>query len=187
MTLDAAQFADTLRLLLPGFVLTKTFYQFGLRTKRSDGQWVLWSILAAAPVAFTGALLVPLPNATALVIDIPVAIALGALLGVAWQLAAQRWPALRADGATRAWDELFQGESHWIEVTLKGDLGTYSGYALSVASSVDTDDLDLLIGQPVLVEGGSLVPIPGVESLLVRREDIGRIIVHERQPAHPAT
>ena len=94
MTITAAQFADTLRFLLPGFVLTKTFYQLGLRTKRSDAQWVLWSILAAAPVAYIGDSLVPLPGAAALLIELPVAVALGALAAAAWGLACRRWPAL---------------------------------------------------------------------------------------------
>jgi uncharacterized protein DUF6338 len=45
--------ADTLRLLIPGFVALKLFYLFGLKTKRSDLEWTLWSVLVAAPLAAT--------------------------------------------------------------------------------------------------------------------------------------
>ena len=54
MVVTAPQVVDTLRLLVPGFVLLKAFYIVGLRTKRSDAQWVIWSILAAVPVNAVG-------------------------------------------------------------------------------------------------------------------------------------
>jgi hypothetical protein len=178
VTITAQQFADTLRLLLPGFVAAKTFYALGLQTKRSDAQWVLWSILAAAPVAYLGDFLVPLPGAASLVVQVPLAVALGAWLAVGWLLLSRRWPWLLADQAIRAWDELFTGPSRWIEVTLKNGVGTYLGYAGAAASSVVTDDLDLLLLKPALVQDSQAVDLPGVESILVRREDIALIVVH---------
>lgn len=178
MTITAGQFADTLRFLLPGFIAAKTLYALGVQTKRSDAQWALWSVLLAAPILYVGDALVPLAGAAALVIDIPVAIALGALLALAWRLASARWPLARAGASIHAWDELFTGEPRWIEITLKDGCGTYLGYASSVASSVETDDLDILLASPETVEDGVATPIAGVESVLMRRADIARILVH---------
>ena len=64
-------------------------------------------------------------------------------------------------------------------MTLKNDKGVYSGYAVSVASSIVTDDLDLLLGNPMVVQEGQLVPMPDIESVLIRREDILSIVVHQ--------
>jgi hypothetical protein len=49
--ITAEQVADTLALLIPGFVALKIFYWFGQRTKRADWEWVLWSVLVSAPIA----------------------------------------------------------------------------------------------------------------------------------------
>ena len=50
--ISAVQVADTLALLVPGFVALKIFYWFGQRTKRADWEWALWSILIAAPIGY---------------------------------------------------------------------------------------------------------------------------------------
>ena len=55
--ISAEQVADTLRLLVPGFVALKVFYWFGLRTKRADWEWTLWAILISSPIALAAAVI----------------------------------------------------------------------------------------------------------------------------------
>ena len=76
--IDAQQVADTLRLLIPGFVALKVFYWFGQRTKRADWEWALWSVLVAAPIAaaanwLAGLFGSPSSSLTKLVVDCGIA------------------------------------------------------------------------------------------------------------------
>src|SRR6266851_7885945 len=92
MLVSAQQVVDTLALLVPGFVLIKVFYFFGLQTKRSDAQWVIWSILASAPIAsLASALTRGSGSLTTLAVSLLFAVTGGVLLSAAWgQLAARR-------------------------------------------------------------------------------------------------
>jgi hypothetical protein len=49
--ISADEVADTLRLLIPGFVALKLFYWFAQRSKRPDWEWTLWAVLVSAPIA----------------------------------------------------------------------------------------------------------------------------------------
>jgi len=180
MTIGASDFADTLRLLLPGFVCMKVFYWLGLRTKRSDAQWVLWSILAAGLVSVVAAQLSGNQADDNLLLAFVVAVSLGLLLAGVWQVASARWPGLAMDQAIRSWDVVFmRSPAHWTEVITK-EHGTFLGQASSAATSVESDDLDVLLTQPTIVNADRTeVALPGVESVLIRREDIAVIYVYK--------
>lgn len=52
MILSSDDVVTTLALLIPGFVFLSIFYWFGLRVRRTDWRWIVWSLLAAAPIAW---------------------------------------------------------------------------------------------------------------------------------------
>ncbi len=193
MLVDASQVADTLRLLVPGFVLAKTFYLFGLRTRRSDAQWVIWSILAAVPVNGIANGLVDIAGTVlhrgkdgnvVLAVAIVVAVAAGWQLGKLWHRLVQMRPEWAADAAIRAWDNIF-GRSYpeWIQVMLIDKVTVYSGKPRYAARSVQTDDLDLYLLEPALLVQGRQVELPGVEGVLVPRSQISAIMVFKPQAA----
>jgi hypothetical protein len=166
----------------------KTFYQFGLQTKRSDAQWAIWSILAAAIVN-------ELANQTistlrpawdnAFVTAFAIAIGAGLALSFVWRKWWSRAPQLAGAGAIRAWDAIFVslGErSRWVQVqTLHS--GVISGRTLYAAKSVDTDDLDLYVVEPKLVQDDKFVDLPGVEGLLIQRSEIASLAVFAAKPS----
>jgi hypothetical protein len=193
MLVDASHVADTLRLLVPGFVLAKTFYFFGLRTKRSDAQWIIWSILAAVPVNIVANGLVDVGTTilhrgkdanVVLAVAIVVAIAGGWLLAKLWVWLVERRPEWAADAAIRGWDNIF-GRTYpeWIQVMLIDKVTVYSGKPRYAARSVQTDDLDLYLLEPALLVQGREVELPGVEGVLVPRSQISAIMVFKPQAA----
>lgn len=176
---SATTFADTLKLLVPGFVFMKVFYLLGLRTKRSDAQWAVWSVLVAAVLnAFAEA---AVPSASRLWFAFFLAVVAGALLAIAWRGTATLLPALAADQSIRAWDVVLS-QRRWVQVDLL-DGRTFLGYVLQAASSVDADEhLDLYIGEPQLLSGGQATPLQGVEGLLVARDQIASIAAFPPAP-----
>jgi len=52
MLVSASDVADTIRLLVPGFVALSVFYWFGLTVKRTDWRWTVWSVVASIPIAW---------------------------------------------------------------------------------------------------------------------------------------
>jgi len=52
MTVSAEDAASTLAYLVPGFVALSIFYWFGVRIKRPDWQWLIWSLIATVPIAY---------------------------------------------------------------------------------------------------------------------------------------
>ena len=187
MLVDAGQVADTLRLLVPGFVLAKTFYLFGLRTKRSDAQWVIWSILAAVPVNAAANFLVNLAGAllrrgknadVILALALVLAITGGWLLAKLWHWLVKKRPEWAADAAIRACDNIF-GRTYpeWIQVMLVDQATVYSGKPRYAARSVQTDDLDLYLLEPALLVKGQPVELVGVEGILVPRSQISAVAV----------
>src|SRR5207248_3334110 len=136
---------DTLRFLLPGFVLVKLFYQFGVRTKRTDADWLLWGILASAPIDLIVSTWIPLPRSSAdsggirLGAALLIAVALGIAAACLWKRMLRRWPSISVSFSPRAWEQVLQ-QSRWLQVETS-DKHTFIGYAKYVAHSVDTDDL----------------------------------------------
>ncbi len=177
MLVSAAQVADTLRLLIPGFVLMKIFYQFGLPTKRTDAQWVLWSLLAAVPVNLVASAIHPASDGAQFWIAIAIAVAAGALFVLLWSRIAKRWPLLAADLKIRAWDVVLGSpKGRWLQVELT-DHRVYSGRPKHVAQSVDADDLDLYLAEPKGVVGDDYVDLPGVDGILIPRSQVSLVYV----------
>lgn len=180
MSISAADFADTLRLLVPGFIMMKTFYLFGLRTKRSDAEWLIWSVVAAAPLQFATQALWTKADASSLVVSLPLAILGGLILAVAWQRLRIWWPWIAADQTLTAWDMVFQpagaAEGRWL-VVKTSDRKTYLGWAKYVASSLQTDGVDIFLARVQELRNGRYVDIPGITGLLLARSDIASISI----------
>jgi Family of unknown function (DUF6338) len=177
MTISSSDALDTIQFLIPGFVLMKVFYFFGLRTQRSDAQWVLWSILATVPVAAIVKALMPIYAGPELPMSLAIAVAVGATLSAGWWLLARWQPELAFDAWTRAWDIVF-GSRRWIQVETV-DHQVFSGRSRFAARSVETDDLDLYLKEPRVVDtlAGTESELPGVDGILIARSQIAHIAV----------
>jgi hypothetical protein len=173
--ITAQQVTDTLALLIPGFIALKIFYVFGLQTKRSDAEWALWSILVSAPIAGVTTIVAGANN---VVVSLVLAVIIGGLLIAAWRLVAQTWPTLKAKEQIRAWDVIFGGDAPWLQVEMS-DGRVFVGQPKYVASSVDTDALDLYLVDVRQSDGTNLTPIPGIEGLLIARSDVNLIAVFQ--------
>jgi len=180
MLVTANQVADTLRLVVPGFVMMKTFYVFGLQTKRSDAQWVVWSLLAAAPVVAIAGFFHPAPDALNFVLSLLLAILGGVALSWIWKLLARIWPKVAPGASIRAWDVVFSRRAApRLQLELH-DNRVLSGWADYPARSVETDDLDLYLRDPQLIVGNSYQPMPGLEGILIPRSSIASVYVVKR-------
>jgi hypothetical protein len=102
-------------------------------------------------------------------IAVLLAVLIGAVAAIIWRRIAEVQPSWLRRMQPNAWGAYLR-DSRWL--LLKTEDGMYSGWAQSVADPVETDDLDLLLGDPEALVDGVYQPIPGVEALLVRREDI---------------
>jgi hypothetical protein len=185
MLVSADQVADTLRLLVPGFLAAKAFYLFGLRTKRSDAQWVIWSLIAAVPVTAIANFFHPDRDLFNLVLSFAIGIVGGTGLGFLWRWLIRMRPALNAEASIRAWDTILsRNPSNWIQVELLNKK-VVSGRSLYAGRSVDTDDLDLYLVEPRLVDGNNYIDMPGVEGMLINRSQIASITVLGATPTGP--
>ena len=168
MFVKAEDVADTLRLLVPGFVALKVFYVLGLRTKRSDAQWAIWSVLATVPLsALAGVIHGPNDNLR-LGWALAVAVAAGALGSLVWVKGLARWEYLRTRTAIRAWDNVLT-DPRWVQIWTK-DGKTLVGWTQTVALSTETDDLDIYIAAPSVADStGAEVALPNVDGILIAR------------------
>ena len=176
--ITAQQVTDTLALLIPGFVALKVFYVFGLQTKRSDAVWALWSILFSAPIAGLTSTVAAAGVHYSLVVSLILAVIIGGLLTLIWRLVARIWPTLKAKEQIRAWDVVFGGDAPWLQVEMS-DGKVFVGQPKYVASSVDTDALDLYLIDVRQSDGTSLTQIPGIDGLLIARSDVNLIAVFQ--------
>lgn len=177
--ITAQQVTDTLALLIPGFLALKLFYVFGLQTKRSDVEWALWSILFSAPIAGLASIVAAAGVHNNLVVSLVLAAITGGVLIIAWRIVARIWPTLNAKEQIRAWDVVFGGDdAPWLQVEM-ADGRVFVGQPKYVASSVDTDALDLYLVDPRQSDGTKLTPIPGIDGLLIARSDVNLIAVFQ--------
>lgn len=102
--ISASGVADTLRLLVPGFVALSAFYRVGLRSKRTDLQWTVWSVLLSAPIVALVSLTGVSDVNQRLAISLALALIGGLLFGWIWNTAASRFEWLQASTDIRAWD-----------------------------------------------------------------------------------
>jgi len=176
--------ADTLRLLVPGFVALKVFYLLGLRTKRSDAQWAIWSVLATVPLTALAAL-IHAPNDNArLGWALAIAVTAGALGSLLWARVLVRWEYLRTRTAIRAWDDVLT-EPCWVQIWTK-DGKTLVGWNREIALRTETDDLDIFIDNPYVVDAnGVQLALPSLRGILVARSEIHQIAVFEDDPPAP--
>jgi hypothetical protein len=177
--ITAEQAADTLRLLIPGFVALKVFYVLGLRTRRSDLEWALWSLLVAALLDGIANWLigyVPGLAGSSFVLSLLLGVALAAGGAAAWSSAVSKTPALRARSSRMAWDAVLP-DPHWVQVYTT-DATVISGKVRYVADPTETDELDLYITEPAWVDAaGNVVEMSGVDGVLIGRDAISLIQV----------
>lgn len=185
--ISASDAADTLRLLVPGFLALKIFYVFGLRTRRSDLEWTLWSVLTAALIAaLVDGVVAVVPSFA----DVRLALALvagvvtGILLSAAWTAATRYVPWARARASRMAWDVILP-EPHWVQVWTT-DSKTISGKVAYVADPIESDDLDMYIVDPAWVdENRNVLPMTGVEGILIDRSNIAFVQVLSPESPDP--
>lgn len=195
---SAADIEATLRYLIPGFIVVKVFYWVGLKTRRTDLELALWSIVAAAVVNAGLSTVAPVAGPPGgppapeelprLVLAAGVGAALGAGLGILWRLTSRRLQVVRIAAAPRVWDTVLT-EPNWLQVWTKDGEVTF-GYASRVAESVDTDDLDLYLERPervVDMTTGARVRLPQTTGLLIARSEITKVqVLGEDKPAPDA-
>ena len=180
MLVKAADVVDTLRLLIPGFVALKAYYLLGLRTKRTDAEWVLWSILFSVPVTAMASLIHSEDDNRRLAWALALAAAGGGVLGIAYTQLARRIPAVRPLTAVRAWDAAL-ARSRWMQFWLKNG-SVWLGRPEMLASSAETDDLDVYLVNVHLVDPstGQKSQLDGVEGLLISRTEMCAVAVFEK-------
>jgi hypothetical protein len=167
----------TLRFVVPGFVALKLFYVFGLRTRRTDLELTLWSVLVAAVINAFVERLTPPDVATRLALAL-VSAATGAGVAVAaWRMIVRRRPQTAAGISPRAWDAIL-GVPHWVQIwTTSGRV--IHGRPRIVSESVETDTLDLYLEEVawVDVERRQRIPMDGAAGVLVAESSIDFIQV----------
>ena len=156
------QVITTLTYVAPGFVALKVFYLLGLRIKRSDLEWTIWSLVASVGVAEV-AVRLPIADAWQVSARFLVAVALGSLMSFAWIRAIHRWPLFGSWARARAWDSLIP-QKQWLQVGLT-DGTIVSGQPRVVADSSDADQPDLYLEQVAWIRDGMAVEMPGVEGV----------------------
>jgi Family of unknown function (DUF6338) len=185
MLVTGAQVADTITYLIPGFLLLKMFYAFGLRTKRTDAQWVIWSIVASVPLNAAVSAFRISPQLISFLVTGSLAVLSGYALALCWRWLLRKRPSLRLLGSIRAWDTVLN-RPQWVQIEL--DDGTmYMGAPSEFATSSETDDLDVYIEKPRRVDGQELVELPGVEGVLLERKHIRSVWLYGEQPPDPAS
>jgi len=177
MTVSASDAEATLRFVVPGFVALKVFYVFGLKTRRTDLEWMLWSLLGAAVVDAAVGLLNPPDANVRLFVALTLALLSGGIGVAVWRAVVKRWPARRMGASRRAWDAILP-VPQWIQVWTKSET-LILGHARVVASSVECDQLDLYLEEPQWVSAptGERLPMPGVTGLLICESEVKMIQV----------
>jgi len=175
--ISAADVEVTLRYIVPGFLALKVFYFLGLKTRRTDLEWTLWSLLAAVLIdAGVGRLNPPDANVRLLIAVVTALLAGLALAGV-WYVLCRVWPSARWIGSRTSWDAILP-TAKWIQIWTQKDQ-IIIGYPRVIADSVDTDQLDLYVQEPAWVDPatGARSPMQGVAGVLIAQAEIRLIQV----------
>lgn len=168
----------------------KVFYVFGFPTRRTDAQWVIWSLLATAPlVSVTTVFLRGHFEWRTFPVELFTGLGAGALLALAWRGLARIAPVLQQELTIRAWDLL--GDYGWISVEL-ADGRRFRGWTKYLARSIDSDDADMMLADPAVEIAGAYRKLDSVEALLLKRADIKLVSIFrssrttsDPQPSRP--
>jgi hypothetical protein len=171
----------TITFLVPGFVALKWFYWFGLKTKRSDLEWTLWSLVAAALIGVVADQFWPLPaDATTVTPDrligsLILGVGLGVLLTVGWDILRALLPNIELDAGLQAWGVL--QKANWVQLRLTSG-PTIMGHPHVLSNPAQTDKQDIYLTNLKWVDHtGTYVPIEGAVGILVRQESIDYALV----------
>jgi hypothetical protein len=201
MTIGLTAAIDTLVLVLPGFVALKIFYLGGIRTRRSDIEWFIWSLLASVPLAALSVLVrdglsrmfpeelawtglgagtadTPRIGLDALFVAIQfgLAFAVGGGLVALWRRAiVRRWPSLQSGARLQAWDTAL-GTGGWVTVFTKEGRAVF-GYLGEIADSAQTDRLDLFVKCPAWYDIGSgeLTSLEPAQGIYIAHDEVAYI------------
>lgn len=169
----------TIAYLIPGFVALKVFQVVALRTRRTDLELTLWSLLASAAIR---AVVVPL-GITSPTLDLAVSLVLAVVAALVasrlWAGATRRWPRLSHAVSRQAWDAMFAVPG-WAQVWTD-DGRIVFGWPHLVAETAETDTPDLLIAEPAWVDPDTQArtPMTGVEFVLLPERSI-RMVQYTR-------
>lgn len=181
MLVTAAGVADTLRLLVPGFVALEVFYVFGLKTKRTDAQWFVFSILMSVVIARLVEV-VGLP--VRLLTTLPLAVAGGLFAAGGWRSSVGRFPFLRPLVSERVWDSQLGRGKRWVQVDLTSGV-SYSGYVAEMGLSAEVDDPDLYLVHVSLIDADAYVELDGLDGMILPRSAISSISLIEARQEWP--
>jgi hypothetical protein len=157
-----ADLEGALRLVVPGFVALKVFSLLALRSRRTDLELTLWSLLVAVFIDATVSHFSPSDDLIRLV----EACALGGVLGIGsalgWRALSGRFRSLRATLSRSAWDAVL-AQPQWVQIWLN-DGHVIFGHPTVIANSAETDDLDVYVEDPQWVDAttGARSPMAGV-------------------------
>jgi hypothetical protein len=180
--LPFSELVQILLYVLPGFIGLKIVYVFGIRQRRTDLEWIIWSI-ALSTAAFVLVspvrdwLGLPETNPLAVVLSYPAAFLLAGILLVGWQLPvvqqqqwrliAEPWDMAYADAISRhlqAVVELQDGREVYGDILWMGLAGEGSARSITVGS-VHVSDAD---GKWVLLPEDQELYIPESSIRLLR-------------------
>jgi hypothetical protein len=168
--ITAEQAGATILLLLPGFVALKIAYWVGIRVKRSEIEWILWSLLAAALIAAAVDYFRPTEDGVRVALSFAAAVILGIMLAMAWRLLLQIRPGLAWTVESRAWPVIASAE--WVVIGLT-DGRQVAGHPSRIADPVQADELDVYLTEVAWVEAGpKYVDIRGIDGMLIPESSI---------------
>lgn len=172
----------TLEYLIPGFLALKVFYLGGRRTRRSDFEWTVLSIAAAAVLnGLVGVVGSPWSSYRVLVSTV-VGVVIALLASLAWRWVTGRFPGVRAAFDRQAWDALW-GQRAWVQVWMRGG-PIILGVPRVASESAETDEHDVYLVSPSWVdrESGARTPVVGVIGIWVAARDIELVQVLDPNP-----
>lgn len=179
MPLSADQVATVVALLLPGFILMKIFYFFGLRTRQQDAQWYMWSILLGAPFAAVAGIIHPPPASWQILGSGLAYAAFGGVFAVlVWRyVVVKTWPGIRVMATVGAWDTIFGRTGNtWLQISTS-DGRVLIGWPQYVGQLSDSTDPDMYLRDVAEVVDGKAEVIASIEGLLLTRSNIKSIYV----------
>jgi hypothetical protein len=174
--IDEGQALAILRFVVPGFVFLKAFYLIGLRTRRTDLEWVVWSLVASAPITAAATALWRQDDLNRFAIAIGIALVSAVVLSIGWRVLTAVFPSIRESIQATAWDAVLS-RSLWVEVWLTtGEI--YMGKTRITADSAQTDRLDLYLLDPAYTTNRrEWISMPTVEGILIAASQIRMVTV----------
>ena len=187
---DAATIQDTLLHLVPGFIALKAFYLVGFQSRRTDLELTIWSVVVAALIGAGFGIVAPAVHEGFLIAaEMLAGLALGLIAGVGWLKLLKRWPSVRSNVSSRAWDDVFaMVPTRWMQIWLT-DGRVVFGWPRDIAIAQVSDSLDVYLLEPAWVDPvtGARTLMTGVEGVLILDSSISFVQVESPAAAGATT